>query len=306
MTEKVAFVFPGQGSQSVGMLHNVAAEHPVIEKTFQEASEVLGYDLWLLAQEGPSEKLNQTEYTQPAILVASVALWRVWQASNGEKPSILAGHSLGEYSALVCAEALSLNDAVSLVSLRGRLMQEAVPADVGAMAAILGLDEEVINTLCEAESQPHEVVAPANYNSVGQTVIAGHKAAVLRVMERAKEKQAKRAILLPVSVPSHCELMKPAALEFNKALDKISFKLPLIPVIHNVDVTEHREEQAIRQALVEQLYRPVRWVETVQRMASQGVTTIWECGPGAVLSGLNKRIVATMACQSLSSGVAVA
>ncbi len=303
MTQKIAFVFPGQGSQSVGMLNNIAVDHPIVQKTFQEASEVLGYDLWDLTQKGPEEKLNQTEYTQPAILVASVALWRLWQLKKGELPlTVLAGHSLGEYTALVCANSLALNDAVSLVALRGRLMQEAVPAGQGAMAAILGLNEEVINALCETETKAGELVAPANYNAIGQTVIAGHVAAVLRVMELAKNRQAKRVIRLPVSVPSHCELMKPAALLLKEALSKISFKLPLFPVIHNVDVSEHHKIEEIRHVLVEQLYRPVRWVETVRLMAHKGVTTILECGPGAVLSGLNKRIVATLTCQSLASG----
>jgi len=303
MTHKTAFVFPGQGSQSVGMLTNLAAENPIIQETFEEASVALGYDLWALAAEGPKEKLDQTEFTQPAILTASVALWRLWLSKGKEKPAFLAGHSLGEYSALVCANALNFKDAVLLVALRGRLMQSAVPAGVGAMAAILGLDVETITTICQS-LKTGEIVFPANYNTPEQTVIAGHKAAVEWAMDKAEAAGAKRAIPLAVSAPSHCELMQPAALLLKEALESVPFQLPNIPVIHNVDVMSHDTLSGIRQALVEQLYKPVRWVETVRQLSELGVTTLWECGPGAVLSGLNKRIVAALPCQSLSNGEA--
>jgi [acyl-carrier-protein] S-malonyltransferase len=305
MSKKLAFVFPGQGSQSMGMLSDMAAKYPIIQQTFAEASSALGYDLFQLIQEGPLEKLNQTEYTQPALLTASVALWRHWLMVKEARPTLLAGHSLGEYSALVCAQSLALTDAVNLVALRGRLMQEAVPEGEGAMAALLGLSDEIVNEVC-LEAKQNEVVAPANYNTIGQVVISGHTAAVLRAMELAKTRGAKRALRLPVSVPSHCELMKPAALLLAPALNNIDFKLPNLPVIHNVDVIEHNEIENIRQALVNQLYQPVRWVETVQKMEGKGITTVLECGPAAVLSGLNKRIVSTLECHSLSNGEAYA
>lgn len=300
MSETLAFVFPGQGSQSVGMLSNRIAKDP-IRQTFEEASDALGYDLIQLTQEGPAEKLNQTEYTQPALLTASVALWRDWLEHKSTRPAFLAGHSLGEYSALVCADALSLYDAVRLVALRGRLMQEAVPAGVGAMAAILGLDEEAVESICR-EARQNDIVSPANYNSIGQIVISGHTQAVLRAMELAKARGAKRALPIPVSVPSHCELMKPAAVLLAEALQGIDFKLPTRSVIHNVDAAERQTIEGIRQALVEQLYQPVRWVGSIQKIAASGVTTVLECGPGTVLSGLNKRIKATLQCYSLSNG----
>jgi [acyl-carrier-protein] S-malonyltransferase len=305
MNKKIAFVFPGQGSQSVGMLASLAEENKVIEKTFNEASEALGVDLWHLSQKGPLESLNQTELTQPALLAASVALWRLWCEKRPERPVILAGHSLGEYSALVCAGSLDFSDAIRLVSLRGKLMQSAVPEGLGAMAAILGLNAEAVTAVCETAKEK-EIVYPANYNSPEQIVISGHAAAVLRAMEIAKIMGAKRVIRLPVSVPSHCELMKPAALLLAEALKKIPFKLPNIPVIHNVDATECKTVEGIQQALVNQLYQPVRWVETVQSLAERGITTLLECGPGTVLSGLNKRIAVTLLCQSLSNGEAYA
>ncbi|HXH55419.1 MAG TPA: ACP S-malonyltransferase [Gammaproteobacteria bacterium] len=299
--QETAFVFPGQGSQSVGMLENIALQHPIIPETFKEASQVLGYDLWALSTQGPAEKLNQTEYTQPALLTAGVAMWRLARALRAHTPiAFLAGHSLGEYTALVCSEALELTDAIRLVALRGRLMQEAVQEGEGAMAAILGLENDAVRAICEEATTTTEIVAPANYNTIGQVVISGHKPAVLRAMERAKAAGAKRALPLPVSVPAHCVLMKPAAVRLQEALAEIPFKLPRIPVIHNVDVSVHESIDEIRQVLVEQLCEPVRWVETIQLMALKGVKTIYECGPGAVLSGLNKRIDATLAVESLS------
>lgn len=303
LSKSLAFVFPGQGSQSLGMLADVAAKYPIISKTFDEASNTLGFDLFQLTQEGPLDQLNQTEYTQPALLTASVALWRHWVEQKSVRPTLLAGHSLGEYSALVCAEALDFADAVNLVALRGRLMQAAVPEGAGAMAAILGLSDEDVDAVCQQAKQgSSEMVASANYNSIGQVVISGHQPAVLRAIDLAKAKGAKRALLLPVSVPSHCELMKPAALLLEQALQNIQFKLPTLPIIHNVDVSIHNTLDGIREALVKQLYLPVRWVETIQALSAQGVITVLECGPGKVLSALNKRIVATLQCHSLSNG----
>lgn len=301
MMQKIAFVFPGQGSQSVGMLQNIAALYPSIQETFKEASEALGYDLWALTSNGPAEKLNQTEYTQPALLTAGVALWRVIRGQTPSSfPAFLAGHSLGEYTALVCAESLTLVDAVRLVALRGKVMQDAVKPGEGAMAAILGLEDDAVRMICENIRTPTEIVAAANYNTPGQVVISGHAAAVLSAIEYAKTQGAKRALLLPVSVPSHCVLMKPAAIKLREAMVEIPFKLPRIPVIHNVDVSVHTSTDEIRQVLVEQLYQPVRWVETIRWMALKGVEAIYECGPGSVLSGLNKRIDATLQCESLS------
>lgn len=303
MNKLIAFVFPGQGSQSIGMLSNLGS-HPIIQETFQEASKALNYDVWALTQEGPLETLNQTEYTQPALLTASVALWRYWLSKQGILPKMMAGHSLGEYTALVCAESLELKDAVRLVALRGQLMQAAVPKGTGAMAAILGMTDQAVFDLCEAENQKpgNNAVSPANYNSPGQVVIAGYTEAVLNVMESAKRAGAKRVIQLPVSVPSHCALMKPAAVQLEKALNAVSLKSPTFSILHNVDVSEHPSVSDIKNKLVEQLYQPVRWVETIQAMANRGITTVLECGPGSVLSGLNKRIVSTLQCESLSSG----
>jgi [acyl-carrier-protein] S-malonyltransferase len=301
MIQKTAFVFPGQGSQSVGMLQNIALLHPIIQETFKEASEALGYDLWALTRNGPAEQLNQTEYTQPALLAAGVAMWRLVRGQTPTMiPHFLAGHSLGEYTALVCAESLTLVDAVRLVALRGKVMQEAVKPGEGAMAAILGLEDDAVRMICEKIKTPTEIVAAANYNTPGQVVISGHATAVLTAIEHAKADGAKRALLLPVSVPSHCVLMKAAAVKLREAMVEIPFKLPRIPVIHNVDVSVHTSVDGIRQVLVEQLYQPVRWVETIQWMALKGVKAIYECGPGSVLSGLNKRIDATLQCESLS------
>lgn len=289
MTQNTAFVFPGQGSQTVGMLAELATEYPIIQATFAEASEALGFDLWQMVQDGPAEALNSTENTQPALLTASVAIWRAYCEAGGEQPAVMAGHSLGEYSALVCAGALKFEDAVKLVALRGRAMQEAVPAGTGAMAAIIGLDDDAIAKAC-AEAAQGEVVSPVNFNSPGQVVIAGHKDAVARAGEACKAAGAKRALPLPVSVPSHCELMKPAAEKLAEALSHIEVSAPAIPVINNVDVVKADSAEAIKDALVRQLYCPVRWTETVNAMADQGVEQLVECGPGKVLTGLTKRI----------------
>ena len=289
----LAFVFPGQGSQAVGMLADLAAAEPQVTATFAEASEALGYDLWKLVSEGPAEELNQTHITQPAMLSAGIAVWRIWQEKGGAMPAVLAGHSLGEYTALVAAGALAFKDAVSLVAERGRLMQEAVPAGTGSMAAILGLDDAKVIEVCESAAQG-DVVSAVNFNANGQVVIAGQVAAVERAVELAKEAGAKRAVVLPVSVPSHCALMKPAAEKLAEKLATITINAPQIPVINNCDVSKAADADAIRDALVRQLYSPVRWVETIQTMAGEGVDTLVECGPGKVLVGLNKRIVKEM------------
>jgi len=282
-------VFPGQGSQSVGMLATLAASAPRVAATFAEASAVLGYDLWQLVQDGPEELLNRTDRTQPAMLAAGVAVWRVWQARGGAQPAMLAGHSLGEYTALVCAGALEFEDAVGLVAERGRCMQAAVPAGVGAMAAILGLDDDTVGTVC-ARSANGDVVSPVNYNSPGQVVIAGHATAVERAVAMAKTAGAKRAVLLPVSVPSHCALMEPAAQEFAQRLAATPIRVPDLPVLQNVDAASHATAEAVRDNLARQLYSPVQWVKLVERMVAQGITRIVEAGPGKVLTGLNKRI----------------
>lgn len=289
----IGFIFPGQGSQAVGMLAELAADHESVQTTFKEASDVLGYDLWQVVQEGPAEKLNATETTQPAMLAAGVAIWRIWQDRGGAMPGVMAGHSLGEYSALVCAGSLGFADAIGLVAERGKLMQQAVPAGTGAMAAVLGLDDEAVTEVCHEAAQA-EVVEPVNFNSPGQVVVAGTKAAVERATRLAKDKGAKRAVLLPVSVPSHCSLMKPAADELAERLAAIDIKTPAIQVINNVDVATPEDPAAIRDALTRQLYQPVRWVEVIQAMHGQGVQTVIESGPGKVLAGLNKRIVKTM------------
>ncbi|MCW0345565.1 ACP S-malonyltransferase [Pantoea ananatis] len=285
-----AFVFPGQGSQTVGMLADLAAAYPAVEETFREASDVLGYDLWQLVSQGPTEELNKTWQTQPALLAASVAIYRVWQQQGGQQPALMAGHSLGEYSALVCAGVLNFADAIKLVELRGKLMQEAVPEGTGAMQAIIGLDDAAIAKACE-ESAQGEVVSPVNFNSPGQVVIAGNKEAVERAGAACKAAGAKRALPLPVSVPSHCALMKPAADKLALTLETITFNAPAVPVINNVDVKAETDAHAIRHALIRQLYSPVRWTESVEAMAAQGVTQLIEMGPGKVLTGLTKRIV---------------
>ena len=284
-----AFVFPGQGSQAVGMLADMAATWPVIEETFGEASAALGYDLWALTQQGPAEELNKTWQTQPALLTASVALYRVWQQQGGKAPALLAGHSLGEYSALVCAGVIAFADAVRLVELRGKFMQEAVPEGTGAMSAIIGLDDAAIAKACE-ESAEGQVVSPVNYNSPGQVVIAGHKEAVERAGAACKAAGAKRALPLPVSVPSHCALMHPAAEKLAAALQLVEIQAPTIPVINNVDVAVETDAARIKDALVRQLFSPVRWTEIVENMANSGIEFEVEMGPGKVLSGLAKRI----------------
>ncbi|WP_145551925.1 ACP S-malonyltransferase [Yersinia mollaretii] len=291
---KFAMVFPGQGSQSLGMLADLAAQFLIVEATFSEASSVLGYDLWQLVQQGPAEELNKTWQTQPALLTASVAIWRVWQHQGGKLPTMMAGHSLGEYSALVCAGVLDFKQAVSLVELRGKLMQEAVPEGTGAMYAIIGLDNESIAKACE-ESAQGQVVSPVNFNSPGQVVIAGNKEAVERAGAACKAAGAKRALPLPVSVPSHCALMKPAADKLAEALENIEFQAPVFPIVNNVDVKTEVSPEAIRSALVRQLYNPVRWTESVEFIAAEGVELLLEVGPGKVLTGLTKRIVDTLA-----------
>ncbi|MDY0886375.1 ACP S-malonyltransferase [Kosakonia sp. CFBP8986] len=299
-----AFVFPGQGSQTVGMLADMAATWPVIEETFQEASAVLGYDLWALVQQGPAEELNKTWQTQPALLTASVALWRVWQQQGGKTPALMAGHSLGEYSALVCAGVIAFADAVRLVELRGKFMQDAVPAGTGAMSAIIGLDDAAIAQACEAAAEG-QVVSPVNYNSPGQVVIAGHKEAVERAGAACKAAGAKRALPLPVSVPSHCALMKPAAEKLAAELSNITFNAPQIPVVNNVGVACETTPEAIRDALVRQLYSPVQWTKSVEFMASQGIEHLYEVGPGKVLTGLTKRIVDTLTASALNEPAAM-
>lgn len=285
----LAFVFPGQGSQSVGMSTALAADFPIVSDIYAEASRVLGFDLWNLVANGPVDELNRTQITQPAMLTAGVATWRAWQAQHGPTPVVMAGHSLGEYTALVCAGALAFSDAVKLVADRSRLMQEAVPVGQGAMAAILGLDDDVVRQVCQQATQG-DVVEAVNFNSPGQVVIAGSTAAVARAIEHAKIAGAKRAALLPVSVPSHCKLMHPAAERMAERLRQAPFTSPTIPVIHNVDVRTETDADSIRIALARQIESPVRWVETVQKMAADGVTHIVECGPGRVLASLNKRI----------------
>jgi len=290
----IACVFPGQGSQSVGMLAELAAAYPEVGETFDAASEALSYDLWQLIQQGPESELNRTDKTQPAMLAAGVAVWRVWQKRRGTAPAFLAGHSLGEYTALVCAGSLELQQAVRLVAMRGKYMQEAVPAGQGAMAAILGLADEQVIAACAQASQG-EVASAVNFNSPGQIVIAGHSNAVTRAVDIAKQLGAKRAVILPVSVPSHCKLMAPAAERLADYLQDVEIKRPRIPVFNNVDAACGETPDAIRDALVRQLVSPVRWVEIIQALARNGVRAVVECGPGKVLAGLNKRIDREMA-----------
>jgi [acyl-carrier-protein] S-malonyltransferase len=304
MSQKIALLFPGQGSQSVGMLTDLLASSEVVQATFAEASSALGYDLASLVLNGPEEELNQTHRTQPALLTASVAIYRDWLAKHADTEVVMAGHSLGEYSALVCSGVVSLGEAVKLVENRGLYMQEAVPKGVGSMAAIIGLGDDEIKLACEKSAQG-EVVSPVNYNSPGQVVIAGHVAAVERASEACKEAGAKRALPLSVSVPSHCELMKPAADKLAKDLAVLTFNTPKCDVINNVDVIAASSADAIKEALVRQLYSPVRWTETVQALVAQGITQSYEFGPGKVLTGLAKRIDKAMICGSVNTGAAI-
>jgi [acyl-carrier-protein] S-malonyltransferase len=288
-TENLAFVFPGQGSQKVGMLAEMAAEYPVIEQTFAEASEVLGYNLWELVQAGPQEELNLTERTQPMLLTASVAIWRAWNEKGGAKPALMAGHSLGEWTALVCAGVVAFKDAVKLVQQRGKFMQEAVPAGEGAMAAVIGLDDDAIKAACE-QAAGDEVVAPVNFNSPGQVVIAGSAGAVERAIPLCKEAGAKRAMPLPVSAPFHTSLMKPAADRLAEQIQATEFKAPETPVVHNVNAQTEADPEKIKALMIEQIYAPVLWSDCVRTMSQAGITQMVECGPGKVLSGLAKRI----------------
>jgi [acyl-carrier-protein] S-malonyltransferase len=285
----LAFVFPGQGSQSVGMLAALAASEPVVQQTFAEASTVLGYDLWALCQQGPDTELGSTERTQPAMLAAGVATWRAWLRHDGPRPSSMAGHSLGEYTALVCSGALDFSDAVGLVQFRGQIMQEAVPLGTGAMAAILGLDDDEVTAACR-DAEQGEVVEAVNFNAPGQVVVAGHATAVARAIEVAKSRGAKRAVLLPVSVPSHSRLMLGAARRLAERLASVDVRMPEVEAVYAVGVATHTSPDGIRRALAAQLHEPVRWAATVRAMLAAGTTTIVECGPGKVLTALNRRI----------------
>ena len=294
----LAFLFPGQGSQSVTMLTALAERHAVVQKTFIEASTAFGEDLWALSCDGPEALINRTDHTQPLMLTAGVAVWRAWIQAGGPKPAALAGHSLGEYTALVCGGALSFPDAVALVHDRGRFMQDAVPEGEGAIAAVLGLEDGVIQSVCEQAAEG-EVVEPVNYNAPGQVVIAGHAGAVERALTVAREAGAKRAIPLPMSVPAHCSLMAPAAEKLAERLSAVTLATPDIPIIHNVDVSESGSPEAIRERLVDQVRSPVRWTECVQALAERGVNQVVECGPGRVLAGLNRRIKRDLVSQAI-------
>ena len=296
----LAFIFPGQGSQSLGMLADLATAYPGIGETFAEASEGAECDLWTLCQIGPEERLNQTRYTQPLLLAASIALWRCWRSCQGALPTLLAGHSLGEYSALVAADSLTLVDAARLVSLRGRLMQEAVPVGMGAMAAVLGADDALVEDVCRRVSDCHSVY-PANYNAPGQIVIGGHADAVDKALAALAEHGVRKVVKLPVSVPSHTPLMRDAADQLRQALSDVAWSLPTLPVVQNGDAQTHASVADIRDALVRQLFHPVRWRQCVQVLISEGIHLFAECGPGDVLAGLNKRIDKTIMTRSLSS-----
>lgn len=291
----IAFIFPGQGSQSVGMLGSIASENPeygeIITSTFQQASDRLGIDLWSLVQNGPETELNITKNTQPAILAASYAIWQIWRSKEGVTPAVMAGHSLGEYTALVCSEALDFSDAIDLVASRGRYMQDAVETGEGAMAAILGLDDDAVIKVCEQTAEDSgRIVSAVNFNAPGQIVISGHSDAVEQAVVLAKNTGAKKAVKLAVSVPSHCSLMASAAEKLANKLKSVNIERPVIPVINNVHVTIENESDTIRDSLVKQLSQPVRWVETINKMAAEGTKQIVECGPGKVLTGLNRRI----------------
>ena len=303
---KFAFFFPGQGSQSVGMMAGFGTESniaKIIRDTFIEASDILGVDFWAMAT-APNESINETTNTQPIMLIAGVATWRAWQASSNHVPSILAGHSLGEYTALVASGALTFADALPLVRYRAEVMQAAVPVGVGAMAAILGLDDDIVRAVCLQAAQ-YEVCEAVNFNSPGQVIIAGNKAAVERCMELAKAKGAKRALVLPVSVPSHCALMKPAAIKLAEYLKNVMVNTPRIQVLQNADVAAYNDANKIKDALVRQLYSPVRWVESIQALQIAGITQAVECGPGKVLAGLTKRIVNDLPCTALTTDEAL-
>ena len=297
---QLALVFPGQGSQSVGMLAELSELHPSVKATFEEASDGAGVDLWALSQGGPDEMLNRTEYTQPALLAAGIAVWRLWQAQGGMQPSVLAGHSLGEYTALVAAGALSLKDGAHLVRIRGQLMQEAAPAGVGAMAAVLGADDAVVEAAC-VEASGAQVVVPANYNSPGQIVIGGDAAAVDRALALLQAQGVRKAVKLAVSVPSHTPLMREAANRLAQAMAGMAWSQPALPVVQNVDAAVHASLDDIRDALVRQLYLPVQWTACVQALAARGVGRVGECGPGKVLAGLVKRIDKSLDARALGT-----
>ncbi|MGN7725692.1 ACP S-malonyltransferase [Luteimonas sp. 22616] len=296
----LAFVFPGQGSQSLSMLAELSELHPLVRETFAEASDGAGVDLWALSQQGPEEQLNRTEYTQPALLAAGVAVWRLWQQQGGATPVALAGHSLGEYTALVAAGMLSLRDAAHLVRIRGQLMQEAAPAGSGAMAAVIGADDELVRSACN-EASGSEVVVPANYNSPGQVVIGGHAAAVDRALALLAEKGVRKTVKLAVSVPSHTPLMREAANRLSETMAGLSWREPQLPIVQNVDAEVHEGQQSIRDALVRQLYLPVQWTGVVQALAAMGVTRLAECGPGKVLTGLARRIDKSLDARTLGT-----
>jgi [acyl-carrier-protein] S-malonyltransferase len=297
---QLAFVFPGQGSQSVGMLAELAAREAVVREAFAEASEGAGVDLWALSQDGPEDRLNRTEFTQPALLAAGIAAWRAWERAGGARPARLAGHSLGEYTALVAAGALSLGDGAKLVRLRGQLMQDAAPAGTGAMAAVLGAEDALVEAVCR-EASGAEVVVPANYNSPGQIVIGGHAAAVDRALALLGERGVRKAVKLAVSVPSHTPLMRGAAERLAVAMDDVAWNAPALPVVQNVDAAVHADVAAMRDALVRQLYLPVQWTGCVQALAARGATRVAECGPGKVLAGLVKRIDKTLDARAIGA-----
>ncbi|MFN3311590.1 MAG: ACP S-malonyltransferase [Thermomonas sp.] len=299
-TSPLALVFPGQGSQSIGMLAELSELHPSVKATFEEASDGAGVDLWALSQGGPEEMLNRTEFTQPALLAAGVAVWRLWQAQGGAQPAVLAGHSLGEYTALVAAGALSLRDGAHLVRIRGQLMQEAAPAGTGAMAAVLGAEDALVEAVC-TEASGAQVVVPANYNSPGQIVIGGDAAAVDRALALLQEKGARKAVKLAVSVPSHTPLMREAANRLAETMAGLQWTRPALPIVQNVDARVHDDLDGIRDALVRQLYLPVQWTGCVQALAARGVTRIGECGPGKVLAGLVKRIDKSLDARALGT-----
>lgn len=305
MMKKTAFLFPGQGSQSIGMLADLSEQFPKVKETFKQASDVLGYDLWSLTQKGPLEELNKTEVTQPAMLVSGIATWRAWREQGGALPDFFAGHSLGEYSALVAAGVMGFEDAVAVVSARGKLMQQATPAGTGAMAAVIGMEDQLLRNICE-QAQQGGVVACANFNSPGQVVISGDKAAVERAGALASEAGARRVMPLPVSVPSHCLLMKPAAAKLQELLLDIRFSDAAVPVIQNADVAAYTDAEHIREALARQLWQPVRWTETIEYMLESGVKLFVECGPGKILAGLNRRISKEPTVFALTDAAAIA